>query len=180
MEYGYDPRDDNYFFEDDPSDWRHRIIRANRKSCLDHEKCLRRTVENGDFVTVIYEETKEDFVATNYPYSAKVICSVDGYIRFSAKTMYFQKWSPFVEPFNSVIHRAMEGGFVGKILSEMRSFRKLRGIRSSNDSDNGDNLDIGCFLFNMAHLEIAFVILIVGLSLSCFVLFLEKLHSKFC
>jgi hypothetical protein len=32
LEYGYDPRADNYVFEDDRSDWKHAVIRANRKS----------------------------------------------------------------------------------------------------------------------------------------------------
>jgi hypothetical protein len=179
MEYGYDPRDDNYFFEDDPSDWRHAVIRANRKSCLEYDKCLRRTAEKGDFVTMTHELHGKYFVAVNYPYGPNVICAMDGYIRFTAVTMYFRKGSPFVEPFNSVIHRALEGGFVGKIVSDIRSSWSLCGVRSNNNSESGDNLDSGYFVFSMAHLEIAFVILIVGLSLSFFVLLLEKLHSKF-
>jgi hypothetical protein len=93
--------------------------------------------------------------------------------------MYFEKGSPFVEPLNSVILKLPEGGFVGKIVSATRSSWRLVGVRSNNNSDNGDNLDSGYFVFNMAHLVIAYVILIVGLSLSCFVLLLEKLHSKF-
>jgi hypothetical protein len=175
LEYGYDSLMDKYFFEDDPSDWRHAVIRANRKSCLDNVECLRRTVEKGDFVTFAHSWYEEHFVAVNNPYGPKVICAMDGYIRSTAVTMYFEKGSPFVEPFNSVIHRAVEGGFVRKVASDLRSSWILREVRSSNNSESGDNLGSGCFIFSVAHLEIAFLILTVGLSLSCFVLVLEKL-----
>jgi len=127
----------------------------------------------------LLESISEDFVAVNYPYGPKVICAMDDYIRFTAFTMYFQKGSPFVEPFNSVIHRALEGGLVGKIFSEKRSSWRMGRVRTNNNSESGDNSDSGVFVFSMAHLEIAFIILIVGLSLSCFVILLEKLHSKF-
>jgi hypothetical protein len=79
------------------------------------------TVENGDFVTLTHEGYEKYFVAVIYPYGPKVICGVDGYIRFIALTTYFQKGSLFVESFNSVIQRALEGGFVGKIVSDLRS-----------------------------------------------------------
>jgi hypothetical protein len=71
FEYGYDPREDNYFFEDDPSEGKHAIIRANRKSCLDPDKYVRRTLENGDYITLMDEGYEEYYVAVNYPYGPK-------------------------------------------------------------------------------------------------------------
>jgi hypothetical protein len=71
--------------------------------------------------------------------------------RFTALTLYFQKGSPFVEPFNSVIHRAVEGGFLSKTVSDMRSSWRLRGVRTSNNSESGNNLDRGYFVFSMQH-----------------------------
>lgn len=114
-------------------------MRANRVDCDDYRICLRRVIEDGVFVVMMDEIFADHFVAVNYPESSNILCTMDGYIRFSAVTMYLQKWSPFLGPFIWVVYPAVEAGLIEEIVADKKYLWRLQGLSGGRDSGLLDN-----------------------------------------
>jgi hypothetical protein len=179
LEFGYPQKYDDDYFLIDSTDWRNATLKANRKDCPYREECLKRMVENRDFITIGNGLSVAHFLAMNYAKSPNILCNIDEYIVQFSLRMYLQKGSPFLEAFNWVVHRAVEAGRVQKYLADSRYSWRMHGLSDMNDSGRNDNSVGRYFVFNLSHLEIAFIFFTSGLCFSFFILILKIVHSRF-
>jgi hypothetical protein len=179
LEFGYPLSHDDNFFLNDSTDWRNAAFKSKRKECPDHEECLKRVIEDKDYIYLQMELLADHFVAMSYPKSANVLCNIDEYVIQFSSTMYLEKGSPFLEPFNWVVYRAVEAGLIQKYFADSRYSWRMQGLSNMSDSGWEENCARGYFVFSLSHLEIAFMLLISGLCLSFSTLILEILHSRF-
>jgi hypothetical protein len=179
LEFGYPRNHDDHYFLNDSTDWRNAAFKSKRKECSHHEECLKRVIEDRDYIFLEMELLADHFVAISYPKSANVLCNIDEYVIQFSSTMYLEKGSPFLEPFNWVVCRAVEAGLMQKYSADSRYSWRLQGLSNMSDSGWEDNSAGGYFVFSLSHLEIAFILLISGLCLSFSILILEILHSRY-
>jgi hypothetical protein len=179
LEFGfYRIHDDDYLLNDS-TDGRNAALKAKAKDCPYLEECLKRVIENRDFITLEFDLLVDHYVATNFPKSPNILCNIDDYIVQFSMTMYLEKGSPFLEAFNWVVHRAVEAGLVQKYFADSRYSWRMQGLSNMNDSGWEGKSDGGYFVFSLSHLVIAFIFLISGLLFSFFALILEIVHSRF-
>jgi hypothetical protein len=178
LEYGYFADYDYFYFGDDSTDWTNAAIRANRKNCTEQMECIRRVIENRDFVAMDNEILVAYFVANNYPETPNLLCTMDEYIVVTWHVMCLQKGGPFLEIFSEVVRRLVESGLAVKTYTDTVYSWRLQALSKVDYSGSEDYSDSEYFVFSVWHLQIAFLILMVGFSCSLFFLIFEVLHAK--
>jgi hypothetical protein len=93
--------------------------------------------------------------------------------------MFVEKGSPFLEPLNWIVYRAVEAGLIQKYYADSRYSWRIQGLSNMSDSGGEDSSDGGYVAFSLSHLKVTFIILVSGLCFSLLVLILEIVHFRF-
>ena len=181
MEYGYGSDSEKNFFEHF-SEFISPETLSRSKNCPDYTECFLRLMKDCKFATLQIEFFAEYFKTVYLPRKEHLLCSLNDHFRIIYIVMYLPKGSHFLAPVNRVISHAVESGLLRKWIKNMKKVWKIRsGFKLNNDIFNEDKYDVAYFVFTLSHLQVAFILLAVGLAVSFTVLFVEILcHSKKC
>ncbi|GFG39115.1 hypothetical protein Cfor_10594 [Coptotermes formosanus] len=178
MEYGYGSGSENLLFENYFEFITPETL-SRSVSCLDYKQCFLRLLNDSKFATLQTEFFGEYFKIVYLSRKQHLLCSINDYFRMLYIVMYFPRGSHILTPINRVTNYATESGLIGKWTSNMQEIWKIRsGFNLNNDILNGEKYDTDYFVFTLSHLQVAFILLAVGLFVSFTVFFVEMMCYK--
>jgi hypothetical protein len=149
---------------------------SRRVTCMDLVECTKRMITQRDIV-LTNAENYVRYIASSVGVVdyTKVICNVEDspiYI-YAAGLLY--KGSSFLDGLNKFIRRYLEGGLVDKCWADtlFRAHLQSMGTKELVEDTTGE-----FFVFTIHHLSAAFMILILGYTVSCIVLICEVIKKR--
>jgi hypothetical protein len=144
----------------------HDSLNLDRYECANPEKCMERVFTESD-TTFMSTTFHAQYVASRIGKTPdkNLLCSLDENIFSSMFVMNFQKGHPVIDSFNIVIRRCIETGLGVKYWSELYFNLTLQNMRNHEDSNCQACSDM-YFVFSLAHLRLAFLVLGFGFVLS--------------
>jgi hypothetical protein len=154
-------------------------INLRRKECKTAGQCLYDLLRSQTFTVIDH--------SFHIDYSTEIIkkpelCTLDAAIYRLSFAMHLAKGSHLLDSFNDVIHRALQGGFVGKWWDDLKTSYKL--LSASNHTSVSPNFvdfiqdDSDYFVFSVSHLQFAFYAIGMGGFVGFVVLIGEILHYR--
>ena len=186
IEYGY-TRDFDYLQLSDPV---YRNVTTNRKICNSMYKCLQRVVKRKDFATIFDSFHAEYFISRLLFHNIHVpVCTLQEDVIMFRISMYMTKGNPLLHTFNVIITRIFEAGLFGKWQKDFMSSPRLDDHPIDDDDDDDDTnfsgfttneLNTYYSTFSFIHLQVVFLVFLIGQFISTFIFLLEVLYSRVC
>jgi hypothetical protein len=182
IEYGYPVKMDALLFSDPPYD----IIKTNRKTCKSMYKCLQRVIERKDFATIFDSFRAEYFRTRLLFHNIHVpVCTLQEDITVFRVSMYMAKGNPLLNRFNEIITRMFEAGLFDKWWNDFMSRTRLDDHPINDDdtdfSDFATNaLNTDYTIISLIHLQVVFLLLLIGQIFSTLVFSVEVLYYRVC
>jgi hypothetical protein len=157
----------------------HDRLNLDRFECADHEKCMERVFNESD-TTVVANRFYALYVASRIGKTAdkNLLCSLDENIFSSMVVMLFPRGHPVTDRFNIVVRRCMEAGLGDKYWSDLYFNLTLQNMKKLEESNCQACKDM-YFVFSLAHLRVAFIVLGFGYVLSVAVFVAELICKWF-
>jgi len=167
-------------------------ITKNRKICNSMYKCLQRVIERKDFATIFdsfhaeYFRTRLLFHNIHVPF-----CTLQEDVIMFKISLYMAKGNPLLHRFNEIITHIFEAGLFEKWQNEFLSRPRLDDHPLDDDDDDDDDdtsfsgftryeLNTSYSTLSFIHLQVVFLVLLIGQSISIFVLLVEFLYYRAC
>jgi hypothetical protein len=148
---------------------------TRRVDCADLKTCLRRIMTDGDVAT-ISPPSYAKYLSNEFGYQGEKNspCSLDENFFYGSAVAVFAKGNPFLNQFNKLIRRCLEGGLGLRYWEQLNHEALLRGRRKSHE--DGSSM---YFVFTLSHMVPAFSVLGFGYLCSTIVCIAECLHKRF-
>jgi len=146
---------------------------SRRQLCNDFVECTRKIVNNAQMCTLSSPRfTKYLASEMGIPDASKTFCTLEENVGSSGLIFVLHNGSPFLNRFNVLTRRSMEGGLLERYFAQLIWIRSLRSKMTV-----GDMVEDLYFVFSLSHLSPAFCVLGFGYVLSS-VAFLFEVLSK--
>ncbi|KAJ4446706.1 hypothetical protein ANN_13403 [Periplaneta americana] len=159
----------------------HSGITLPRRQCVDGDTCLLDMLTSHDGATITSTAYVDYFTSSVLRLTSdhKPFCSIEEPIFRMDIAMYLAKNNPLLPRFDEAIFRMLEAGLVRKFEWDMTAqlrihYNHFRSIEKRNEEE-----EASYFVFSMAHLHIAFYILILGYSFSLIIFILEICYMRY-
>jgi ABC-type amino acid transport substrate-binding protein len=173
IEFGYNKDTHYYYYPEGSELYGEKEMLKHGQNCHDYKECLLRVITKGDYATLRSEIYAEYFVATTMPKRVKPLCSLEPSFKKYQVNAYMTKDTPLLDPFNTVIKRLLESGFVDKIVGEFINGWRYQAAPDA-EKHNVGTIDQGYLVLSTEHLAIAFYVLVFGCG-SSFLIFVGEL-----
>jgi hypothetical protein len=147
-----------------------------REDCTDVRKCVEQLITKQDIATLA-DPMYSAYIASKMGIAdpQSVICSLEQYIFSAHLITLFKKGNPYVDTFNVLMRRFLEAGFLERHWSELKYLACLKSADKLQEKRN--NMFVS---FSVSHLAPAFVVLVLGNTLSSVVFITELIHNWYC
>jgi hypothetical protein len=148
---------------------------SRRLLCTDLIECTKRLITQRD-VAIINAYFYVKYIASSLGISdyTKAMCHIDESLTIYSAG-FLHKGSPFLDEIDRVLRQCIEGGLFEKIWADTHLRAHLQSMGKNEFlPDNTGTF----FAFNINHVSAAFVILAMGLILSCAVFVLEVIYKR--
>jgi hypothetical protein len=177
MPYGYITPITRWYNESE--DAASKTILKNGIECPSLEKCLKRIVSTQDFaVCGLGLHTLYLSYQQQYSYSAgpKFVPFKDEVVSYLA-SMFFRSGSFLLESFNRIIYRLVESGMVQKFWEKIKlvHIAKKEQVDHEDGDKDADGGGVDAVVLTVAHLQGAFILLLLGLTFGLIVFVLERI-----
>ncbi|PSN54859.1 Ionotropic receptor 656 [Blattella germanica] len=166
----------NYLFPDktDPIET---LMKSRGENCDEenYKTCLLKVIIGQNYSTLRSEFHAEYFVKTTMPSKRNPLCSLDHRFTTFYICAYFQKRSPYLKSFNSILRRIDEAGLLTKRLKDFKESWRYEISDDASKYDVEENDDY--FVFSLEYMLIAFYSLVAGCALSSAVFIAESIFS---
>jgi hypothetical protein len=157
------------------------FIRKNRKTCKTIYKCLQPVIEHKDFAT-IFDSFHTEYFRTRLLFhdSYVQVCTLEVGIRLFRLSMYMAKEHLLLHTFNEIINRIFKAGLYEKWQNDFLSSWRLDYYTIDEDDTKfsyfaTNKLKPNYSPISIFHLQVVFLILLIGHISSTFSFLLEVL-----
>jgi hypothetical protein len=171
-DFGYHPGISAIADESDNIKMKQRILCDNNNS----PPCLDWVGYHNNF-SLLSSITFMDYTLTRWYLDENgkpLICQAGDTFYGANYVIYMTKGSPLLSHFNRVITRHIEAGILGYILKQGMDLQRIQAAARARDVPVGEYCNL-----SMEHLQGAFLIYVVGLTLSCIAFVGELLYRQF-
>jgi hypothetical protein len=172
QDFGYHTAIDAIVNESDNIKIKQRILCDNNNS----PPCLDWVAYHNNF-SLLSSMTFMDYTLTRWYLDENgkpLICQAGDTFYGANYVTYMTKGSPLLSHFNRVITHHIEAGFLGYMLEQRMDLQRIQAAARGRDVLVGEYYNL-----SMEHLQGAFLIYIVGLTLSCIAFARELLYRQF-
>ena len=140
----------------------HRFPSWRRQDCNDMMECMIRIANNDELCTISFPRISQ-YIASEIGIqeAKKSLCTLDENLFTAGLIFVFNKGSPFLNGFNVLTRRSLEGGLLDRYWAQLLWVTSLR-----NKMRVGDGEEDLYFVFSLSHLSPAFCVLGFGYLLS--------------
>jgi hypothetical protein len=157
----------------------------NKMKCVDLYVCLECAIKYGNFAT-ISNAFHADYYRINLSWhdSHLPVCKLEEEIVRVNVAMYLAKGHPLLQRINQLTKTVVESGLIVKWNNDFMYSSRLHRLSDIDDNyeTKEDEWDRDYFAFSLRHLRSAFLVLMIGYSLSLSAAFIEliyfKIHSR--